>query len=177
MTRNMIHVSVMQRVRREGAKLEQRFLPVAMRTSFLVFLVASGVCMAEDGKLKDLENQLKKVKEDIAQAEKKAGEENERIWVYKDRVVYSNDAVRVIYLEMKNLEKALVEKREQLENEMMKLDAYREILKSRKDAYERVKKLKDEELYVSQLIKNNQWRTNADAKAEDKAEAKKKQGE
>jgi hypothetical protein len=138
-----------------------------------ILFVLVGAVHGEDAKLVELQDQLKRVKSDLLQAEQNAAFENDKVWKFKDQIVYSNETIKAVYLDMKKLEKMVLDKKQQVENEVMKLDAYRDLLKSRKDAYDKVRKLKDDEVHILQLIKNGEWRKDDSGDNVGKAEPKK----
>ncbi len=66
--------------------------------------------------------------------------------------------VKAIYLDMKHYEMLFTSKREELEGAMLKIKEYRDMLKKRKDAYDKVRELKDEELILLRALESNRLR-------------------
>ena len=125
------------------------FYSMMIVVAFSVLAVV--VALAKDAD--QLQDDLKKVRERIMEAQNKATEENWRYIRAKDRIVYSNDVVKAVYLDMKQAEKTFNEKRQKLEEEVMKLPEIREVLKTRGAAFAEVRKLKDEEELILKEMK------------------------
>ena len=121
--------------------------------SAAVMLLAGGNIFAGSN-ISELEAKLEETRSSIKKARDQASATDAEMFKFKDRVVYSNASVKAVYMQVKALEKELLEQRDLLENEMMKLPEYREILKKRNDAYKGVREFVDEEKFILTQLKS-----------------------
>jgi hypothetical protein len=128
---------------------------MVFRLILVCFVAASAASLTHAGdSLADLEKGLSETRKELRVSEKKAAESNVTLLRFKDRAVYKNPEVKKIYLEMKALEKEILLKREKVNNAVMKLPEYRELLKKRNDAYKTVREQKGDEKSVMRAIKS-----------------------
>ena len=118
--------------------------------AFLLVSVATGMAGDAVGQLDQNLLAVRKVAKDARATAKKTDVE---LFRFKDQAVYGNPALKAMYLKMKALEKELLEQRSLVDNEIMKLPAYRELLKKRNSAYKSLRDLTDEETFILRQIK------------------------
>lgn len=127
-----------------------------LHTCFMLvaLLAASGPLFADEAG-DDLDKKLTQTRGMLQEVRNEALEANREMLQFKDRVVYSNATIKVLYLKMKEMEKALLEQRVRVENEIMKLPEYRELVKKRNNVYAMVRELQDEEVFILRQLKNS----------------------
>ncbi len=124
-----------------------------VRSFFCVFmLILAGSSYAADGAA-ELEENLLETRKSVKEARATAKKSDLEMFKFKDRVVYSNAALKKMYLKMKAMEKALLEQRALVDNEVMKLPEYRELLKKRNSNYKLLRDFSDEEAFILKQIK------------------------
>lgn len=123
-------------------------------------LILAGNSYAADG-AGQLEKNLLETRKSVKEARATAKESNLEMFKFKDRVVYSNAALKKMYLKMKAMEKALLEQRALVDNEIMKLPEYRELLKNRNSNYKLLRDFSDEEAFIVKQIKAARVRSGA----------------
>jgi hypothetical protein len=137
--------------------------------------VVSGLFVCTDIKAQDsakdeeLRASLEEVRGRIMQASEETLKMNHTYLRVKDRIVYSNDTVNVLYKETKELEKKLNEKRKILDEEILKVAEIREVMKARNDAFAILRKIKDEEAAILKEIKSREVRAAFDKKKDEAA--------
>ena len=124
-----------------------------VRSFFCVFmLILAGSSYAADGAA-ELEENLLETRKSVKEARATAKKSDLEMFKFKDRVVYSNSSLKKMYLKMKAMEKALLEQRALVDNEVMKLPEYRELLKKRNSNYKLLRDFSDEEAFILKQIK------------------------
>ena len=125
--------------------------------SFLV--ISSSIAIAQDDKGVDiparlvaLNQRLLSVQRAVDDAQKQVNSANWQFNDYERTTAYSNEQTRVLYAEMKSLEKQLNEKRQEYTDAVRKDPQFREVEKTRAQAYTRLSQLREEAQRLQQDI-------------------------
>lgn len=124
-----------------------------------VFLLVHATAAMADDAVGQLEKNLLEVRKGAKEARAVAKKTDLEMFRFKDQAVYSNATLKAMYLKMKALEKELLEQRALVDNEIMKLPGYRDLLKKRNSAYKSLRDLTDEEAFILRQLKTARIKT------------------
>ena len=130
-----------------------RFPVVVTVVVFSLFFVAE--VRSGDKKLEELNARLKVVRRQMVEMREELVKKNAAFSSLQHKMAYSstNTVVKRLYGEIRVMERQLVEKRKQLNNEIQASPEWREVQKRRKEAYDRMAKMKKREQLVLNEIK------------------------
>lgn len=120
---------------------------------FTILLLVYATTATADEAVGQLEENLLDVRKSAKEARVAAKKTDVEMFRFKDQAVYTNTALKAMYLKMKALEKELLEQRARVDNEVMKLPKYRELLKKRNSAYKSLRDFTDEESFILRQLK------------------------
>ena len=110
------------------------------------------ICVFAQETEKSLSQRFKDVSNEVAEAQKLANKSNDEMWAYKDKIVYSNEVLYAVYKEMKEHEKQMLVKKQQIEDEIKKLPEYRDLLKKQEETFKKLRQLTDRQEEVRKEI-------------------------
>jgi len=118
---------------------------------FLAVVLAAGtVVIAADStpagdSAEDANARLAVVRAELSRALRDSDKATKNYFKVEHDIVYTNAVLNRLYLSVKDLEKTLLEKKKELQDEVMKSPSMREATKERMDAFEKVSRLKERE--------------------------------
>ena len=127
-----------------------RLLPHALFLSLIFMLVA--VEGADEEKIAELNAKLDGINKEKLAVQKEIDAANKAFFKFQHDVVYTNDALKALYKKIKEIEKTLVEKRNELNTITQQLPELRKIKKDREEVYRKLRHLKERERLVRNEI-------------------------
>lgn len=145
----------------------------SFRRMFLLafaFLLAASVCGKEPSKtppapsIDALDERLEKARNRLETAREEAESLNKKFHRVQHDLIYKNVNARNLYLEVKKVETLLQRRREQLNEFLVKTPEMKEVTKERREAYDKLEKLRDREALILKEIKAAKWRKHSPKK-------------